>query len=616
MIISIPIKKDTYITDRNTKFNDGTLSNLGRASTIDIFKLHEENKYSICTSKITLTDNSVDNIEINIKTQTADITLKFVLLNQDTFDFGKNDINSDIISIPILNNVGTRLSSREILENTANVVNSINEVTQDGPSGNKTIDYDAYYDNENITLYIKTNKRQDETPTISSSNNLVVVNDFYCIEKSFGLLQTGIDDFIEKNTINSQKIDLCNLSLKSVVLGNTIPENCEISCKELKKLFVEGYGKDVNSLSDTGITNFVKINKDEKYTVAGELIEGVEVSSEVASSKLTPYKDLILDVTDNIRSFVERKNVDVSEEHFGFSVGLTDEIIADTSTYFVNRFASRHVSNKSLRPTLDLYIKDKNKKSSVYYFDRESSIIFSNQGVYKFFDVDNDQYNIFLKVYYKKFNDETLSYDDVILLEERMEKSLDVFGNTIDNEVEFSIPKETVSRYDIEISKLISDEKFNIVHEIYGTIEGEPIVLNSNTEVYEVLTKSKNLSNLTYNFSFSSRDNILAANQIESLSLLFVNRQKKYASSRKKIDITSEYVGEIFYYVKSLSTGKEFYKIKNNSTKLFFDGEKYVFDFYCSEFLKDDELEFVFYIVDENNIENLLKDKTFKVRFK
>jgi hypothetical protein len=616
MIISIPVKKDTYITDRNTKFNNGALANLGRASTIDIFKLYEENKYSTCTTKVKLNDNSVDDIELHIKTQSSDITFKFVLLNQDNFVFGKNDLNSDIISIPILNNAGTRLSAREILENTANVINSINEVLQDGPGGNKTVDYNAFYDNENITLYIKTTKKQNETPTISSNNNLVVVEDFYCVEKSFGLLQTDIDSFIEKNSINSEKIELCNLSLKSVSLGNTIPEDSEISCKELKKLFVEGYGKDVNSLSDTDVTNFVNINKNEEYTVSGELIEGIEVSGEINSSKILPHEDLLLDVTDNIKSFVDRKNIDNTEEHFGFSVGLTNEIISNTFTYFVSRFASRHVSNKSLRPTLDLYVKDKNKKSLVYYFDKESHITFSNQGVYKFFDDNNDQYNIFLKVYYKKFNDETLSYDDVILLDQRMEKSLDVFGNTIENEVEVTLPKETVSRYDLEINKLILNEQLSIIHEIYGTIDGESIILNSNTEIYEVLTKTKNLSNLTYNFSFSSRDNILAANQVENLSLVFIDRKKKYAANRKKIDITSEYVGEIFYYVKSLSTGKEFYKIKNNSTKLFFDGEKYVFDFYCSEFLKDDELEFVFYIVDENNIENLLKDNSFKVRFK
>lgn len=615
MIISIPVKKDTYVTDRTTKHNDGTLANLGRSSTIDIFKLYDENNYAVHTAKITINDNLVQDGEINIKTS-IETTLKFALLNQEGFVFGKNDLGSDTISIPILNNNGEILSESEILENASNVINSIEEVLQDGPSGNKSIDFSSYFDSENIVLYIKTNKTQSKTPTISANKNNIDVIDFRNVEKSFGLLQTGVDEFIEKTNISSQNVELCNLSLKSVTLGNTTPENCEISCKELIKHFVEGYGKDVNSLSDTGVTNFVRLDENESFTVKGELIEGIEVSNEISSSKISPKEDLVLNVTDNIKSYIDKKIINNNEEHFGFSVGLTNQILDDNLTYFVNRFASRHVSNKSLRPTLDLYVKDKNKEALVYYFDKENNISFSNQGVYKFFDVNNNQYDIFLKIYYEKFNDLTLSYENIVLLDERMQKSFDVFGNEVENEVEITVPKDTVSRYDLEISKLINEEKLNIVHEIYGVLNGENIILNNSTLEYQVLTKTKNISNLTYNFSFSSRSNIIASNQIETLSLLFIDRKKKYLSSRKKIDITSEYVGEIFYYIKSLSTGKEFYKVKSDSTKLFFDGEKYVFDFYCSEFLKDDEIEFVFYVIDENNIENLLKDNSFKVRFK
>lgn len=615
MIISIPVKKDTYVTDRTTKHNDGTLANLGRSSTIDIFKLYDENNYAIHTAKITINDNLVQDGEINIKTS-IETTLKFALLNQEGFVFGKNDVGSDTISIPILNNNGEILSESEILENASKVINSIEEVLQDGPSGNKSIDFSSYFDSENTVLYIKTNKTQSKTPTISANKDNIAVVDFRNVEKSFGLLQTGVDDFIEKTNISSQSVELCNLSLKSVTLGNTTPENCEISCKELMKYFVEGYGKDVNALSDTGVTNFVSLNENESYTVKGELIEGIEVSNEISSSKLLPKEDLVLNVTDNIKSYIDKKIINNNEEHFGFSVGLTNQILDNNLTYFVNRFASRHVSNKSLRPTLDLYVKDKNKESLVYYFDKENNISFSNQGVYKFFDVNNNQYDIFLKIYYEKFNDLTLSYENIVLLDERMQKSFDVFGNEVENEVEITVPKDTVSRYNLEISKLINEEKLNIVHEIYGILNGENIILNNSTLEYQVLTKTKNISNLTYNFSFSSRSNIIASNQIETLSLLFIDRKKKYLSSRKKIDITSEYVGEIFYYIKSLSTGKEFYKVKSDSTKLFFDGEKYVFDFYCSEFLKDDEIEFVFYVIDENNIENLLKDNSFKVRFK
>ena len=44
MIIVLPATKDTYVTNLKTKNIDAITANVGHASTLDLFKLYNENK--------------------------------------------------------------------------------------------------------------------------------------------------------------------------------------------------------------------------------------------------------------------------------------------------------------------------------------------------------------------------------------------------------------------------------------------------------------------------------------------------------------------------------------------------------------------------------------------
>ena len=68
MIISSLANKDTYVTNLNLGLTDATFSNVGKASTLDLFKISKENKNIKARSIFTITN--VQNDLINQKTFT------------------------------------------------------------------------------------------------------------------------------------------------------------------------------------------------------------------------------------------------------------------------------------------------------------------------------------------------------------------------------------------------------------------------------------------------------------------------------------------------------------------------------------------------------------------
>ena len=94
MIITITPEKDTYITNLKTRLNDASLSNVGNAATLDLFKLYNENKYSFSKFFLFLDlekqINDIANLELTIEDyKSSKVTIKF----DNTIDY----INSSFI---------------------------------------------------------------------------------------------------------------------------------------------------------------------------------------------------------------------------------------------------------------------------------------------------------------------------------------------------------------------------------------------------------------------------------------------------------------------------------------------------------------------------------------
>ena len=67
MIIFVTASADTYITNRKTQYVDAKTSNVGRAATLDFFKLYNENKLINSQGQIILTNDPALNDTITLE---------------------------------------------------------------------------------------------------------------------------------------------------------------------------------------------------------------------------------------------------------------------------------------------------------------------------------------------------------------------------------------------------------------------------------------------------------------------------------------------------------------------------------------------------------------------
>lgn len=624
MILPIEVVKDTYVTDRNLARTDGSLSNFGRASTIDIFKLYNENSNGKYTSYFYPNDingtNIFDNIMISIDLDgTRYATFKFVTLKIEDFTPGMNIQGEDTIGVPI-GEPGQRYDIHTILDIFKQACNNIGEVNQDGPSGNIDQKITCNIESNDSIVFLKTlSTHKTASIDISSDNlNLISFEDFNCVEKSYSFLRPDFESIINKN-LNSDALIKAELVLRSVNLGNTIPEVVDISCYKLLKKFDEGYGNDVNTMSDLGICNFVSLSRNSDGTtndfrIPCELTEGEDISAELSSSTTKKSEDLTLDVTQDVFDMlvnIESGNV---LDHEGYAIGLNSSLILDKYTYFVKRFASRHVSNKILRPVLMIHLNDSLKKTSTKLFDTNNIYEISSRGIEAFID-QNNVYQVFCRGYINKYNDVTMSYGKYILFDRQMIEKKNAYGNLVLDTLAVSSIDTDVSRFDTNLLEMIKEDELEVNIEFYGITGLEEINIKSESVKYKVQDTRSDIQNLYLSFSGNSNIYKFANNSEITFSLSFLDRNKKYSVARKKRDLVSEFVGSVYYNVIDVSTGKMFIKGLEDSNKLSFDGEKYIFDFYAAEMLKDREIQFEF-IVDNNEARYTISNETLKMRLR
>ena len=634
MISFVEIEKDNYVTNRSTQ-NEGEKANLGRASTIDIFKLYNENKLGKYDCLLEIIDQGVDvslfeNLTIEIENiATQQITLKFLAIDEESFVFGSNQSQvSDDIIIPV-NTSGTALTLDGILLNLARCLNGINTVTQNGPSGNISTNLSSYYDVANKTIIIKNEEKVyfKNRPTLSinyvDSTELFNVSGFNCVELSYGLLSLNLPNV---TAINKDFITSANLVLKSVNLGNTSPETFNISCFELLKDFEEGYGKDVNNLSDYDISNFTSLSNSENLEIAGYFIEDIERNSINKTVSLNSLNDLRFDLESLVKS-----KYDSGTEKLRLLVGPSDATRKDQYTYFISRFGSRHVSNKILRPTLELHFNNQTENTKKFYFDMENDIVLDQKGISSFVKQDsfgNDYVDLFLRLYIKRYNNVTKAYDDIELTNpdttidpnntlngKRLEKNYNIYGIEKPGSFKTSI---NISRFDSTISSDVQNNSIKIYFEFFGVdSSGTKLILSEKENTFYVLEESKSLNFLTPFFNLSNNKDVFAEDQIEKFELSLLDRNLLYTETRRLLNITSSYVGDIYYHLFDLDTQKYIIHGEESSNKLTFNGEKYLFDFMVSKIFKNRPLEFIFKCRNSSTgLDNIIKSESFKVRFK
>ena len=279
MIITELAKKDTYVTNLHLGLTDATFSNVGKASTLDLFKIAKENKKVKARSIFSIINSALD--LVNTKTFTlkdsSNSSVTFIIDSSSSHDDGRVDASGKVI-------IGIDSTSPGVnqLQKVINAINNVNVMDQTVNGGsnalgsNLTLNITAVkLDDSRILLEQNTEGEAGETTnTLDDSSNFNLTN-FVRIQHSALLINFDLASLKQKyitdlnnsvfNTDSNYKVFL---KLFDVGEASTRPKDYNIKLSVLKENieFEEGIGSDIYNFSDKGFTNFQKINNTDNWT--------------------------------------------------------------------------------------------------------------------------------------------------------------------------------------------------------------------------------------------------------------------------------------------------------------------------------------------------------------
>lgn len=183
------------------------------------------------------------------------------------------------------------------------------------------------------------------------------------------------------------------IRLQSVETNLPSPRDFTVSIFPLAKSFDEGDGRDVSAFTDIDTCNYISSSAGLAWTISGAYAAGAVGDTGIdyyASGNLSDglglrsleskqtftlgNEDLFVDVTDVLSATLAGLIPD-----YGFLLSFTSSQETDTTTRFVKRFASRHVTSEHLRPRLEVHSNDSIFDSHVSaFFDSTGSLYLNN----------------------------------------------------------------------------------------------------------------------------------------------------------------------------------------------------------------------------------------------
>lgn len=605
MIIKLLATKDTYVSSLKTKFNDGTLANVGQASTIDIFKVISSHKDIKAQALMEFSSN-------------PDVNSTFRLI-----DAAGNDLTYTFISgASNGNNIQIANSITNTIDEVINVINSVGD----------SLKITAYKASSSSLIFEQdTAGSLGKTSTsISNHNDKYSLTNFKQFEHSAGLISFPITTFKSKN-VNTYSSSVFNNSsnfkavIKLVDVGSssTRPKDFNLNINVLSKSFEEGLGKDTLHFSDIGTANFQKINQ--KLNLEWENQNTVLLSDLIVNSDFdTQNFDVILgnenvkfDITNHIKFTLNQSQ---QKEDFVLSVSKTN--LFDEYDYFVKRLGSSQVRNKIKKPTLEIKIKD----SLVGYFNNKNKKRFlDNEEVFYLKNIIDNKLTQFLDSDSIKLKIEFLdsSSTDVLnlapIIAGESNKVYDYTGKEIVGIKKFTINKNTLTRLNSNFASEINKNAYVSIKLKYF-YNAENIIKEETVRFYLPDTNSNVLSSNIRSSINLQQKNLVAKNNLEFVKISFIDIDKQYDTVKIPLALTTENLGDVFYSMYDVDTGEdiiEFVEEDKEYTRLIYNGDSYILNLYCSEQYKNKRVSFVFYYDDINSgTRSIIEDKDLIVRFK
>jgi hypothetical protein len=191
----------------------------------------------------------------------------------------------------------------------------------------------------------------------------------------------------------------CELVMKDISAGQMSPTDFKLILFPLSKSFDEGFGRDISKFGDLDRVNWLTSSysnsTDSVWFVTGANKQGYLGSTDIdiissgtlsgsssgvnvnlfrTQSFVKGDEDLKMDIT----TIVSASLAGLMTNH-GFRLSFSGSEETDTKTRFVKRFASRHVTKKTLRPQIHVTFDDSlQDHHQSFFFDVSGSLFLNN----------------------------------------------------------------------------------------------------------------------------------------------------------------------------------------------------------------------------------------------
>jgi len=315
------------------------------------------------------------------------------------------------------------------------------------------------------------------------------------------------------------------------------------------------------------------------------------------------------------------KKADIDDK--GFLIKFTDSYLYDNKSYFAKRLGSRHLINKKLIPELRIRVDDSSYHIPVNSFNKQRFL--NNDEVFYLFNRANGNFlDLTSPDVNATLNFKINSKDNSVELGAVLASQEDV--TNFKGETLSGIKKATINinRFNENILNLIKSGKLEANYIWYWSWQDGDDTLTRNIiekRVDFLVSETQNsfdfenlISTIKIDENFISGDDT-----VSSMKVYFTDTKKEYDAVKVPFQLPSENLGEVYYSVVDKNTNKVLidFDTKFDSTKMFFDGEKYVFDFYSPKKYKNFTINFKFMYKDTiTNTEKFIYNDKYSVRIK
>ena len=414
MYLNITASKDTYIHNKilNSRYRTSD-SNVGNAGTLDLFKLYGE--------------SPLPSVEAVQQSEVVSVVFPSHVPDDSNLDgryfflYDEDDTKyyvwfSIIGAVPanedpsIENATGVEVSIASAATNVqvaAAVAAEVHALEKFSVEDKETGEIEVTVIEKSTVLNASNGNIQDSDFEVAIAQQGMKPGDFNLDADSDGIPETAIElsrilvsfdlsTLSDYSTLDVSDSDFkATLRLYDILDGQMAPTNFNVEIFPLANTFTEGIGRDTGSFTDLDICNFVTAS----YSSAPVLWNspGANTKGNVG----TPEIDIYCSASDGEEGFdqlyVSKEFIEGTEpfsfdvtnivkemvlgniENHGFRISFSELEEQDGKTYFLKRFASRHVLNQYLKPRLSVSWNDSfrdNSKNAI--FDSPTTLFFQN----------------------------------------------------------------------------------------------------------------------------------------------------------------------------------------------------------------------------------------------